>query len=110
MKFKLSYLVLLILLISISVTAQKKVTVLEVPGTKEYSRIDSAGRSVLPSGRYITPAGQFLRITHDPFGLAISPDGKKAITLHNGVVTLIDLPSMAATRIPPYGQRSPAFT
>ena len=108
MKFKLSYLVLLILLISISVTAQKKVTVLEVPGTKEYSRIDSAGRSVLPSGRYITPAGQFLRITHDPFGLAISPDGKKAITLHNGVVTLIDLPSMAATRIPPYGQRSPA--
>ena len=107
MNFKLPCLLLFGILAIGKVSAQKKVSILEVPGLKEYCKIDSTGRSVLPSGRYITPAGQFLRITHDPFGLAVSPDGKKAITLHNGVVTLIDLPSMAATRIPPYGQRSP---
>jgi YVTN family beta-propeller protein len=103
MKINVALILLFVFFPFVSILAQKKVTVLEVPGTREYCRIDSTGTSVLPSGRYVTPAGQLLRITHDPFGLAISPDGKKAATLHNGVVTLIDLPSMSVIRIPPYG-------
>ncbi|MFD1469813.1 bifunctional YncE family protein/alkaline phosphatase family protein [Hymenobacter caeli] len=77
-------------------------TVLQVPGTREFCRIDEKGRSVLPSGRYVTPAGQLVRITHDPFGLALAPDGRTAVTLHNGVFTRLDLASLAAVRVPSY--------
>src|ERR1700712_1076628 len=84
------------------VFAQKQATILQVPGVNQFCRINEQGTSVLPSGRFVTPAGQSVRITHDPFGLSISPDGKKAITLHNGVITLIDLASMDALRVPSY--------
>lgn len=75
---------------------------LTVPGANEYCIINPNGNSVLPSGRYVSPAGKTIRITHDPFGMAISPDGKTAITLHNGVITIIDLLTMSETRVPSY--------
>ena len=81
---------------------QKKINVLSVPGSNQYCKIETAGISILPSGRYVTPAGNFIRITNDPFGMAISPDGKKAVTLHNGVFTIIDLMSLQNTRVPGY--------
>lgn len=84
--------------------AQKQATILQVPGFDRYSKIDTTGTSVLPSGRFVTPAGKTIRITHDPFGLSISPDGKKAVTLHNGVLTLIDVATMNATRVPAFGK------
>ncbi len=84
-------------------TAQKKpAAVLQVPGLHQFCSINEKGISVLPSGRYLTPAGQLVRITNDPFGMAVSPDGKKAITLHNGVFTIIDLGSLKDTRVPAY--------
>jgi YVTN family beta-propeller protein len=97
--------VLLWLCTGLCVFAQKQVDILEVPGVNQYCKIDQQGVSVLPSGRFVTPAGKFVRITHDPFGLSISPNGKKAITLHNGVVTLIDLSSMDAIRVPSYDKK-----
>lgn len=91
----------------LSTAAQvKKLKVLEVPGKNEFCRINEQGISVLPSGRYVSPAGSFIRITHDPFGLAVSPDGKKAVTLHNGVFTVIDLSSFSHTRVPPYSDKA----
>ncbi|MBC6491436.1 phosphoesterase [Flavihumibacter stibioxidans] len=77
-------------------------TMLVVPGSEQYSKIDTAGTSVLPSGRWIRPAGKTIRITHDPFGLVVSPDGKKAVTLHNGVFTIIDLATLGNFRVPDY--------
>lgn len=59
----------------------------------------------MPSGRYATPVGDLLRITEDPFGMDISPDGKKAITLHDGVFTIIDLTSLNAIRVPSYDEK-----
>ena len=85
--------------------AQQLVNTLQVPGFNRFSQINEGGVSVLPSGRFVTPAGSFVRITHAPYGLAISPDGKKAITLHDGVFTLIDLTSMAAVRVPSYDKK-----
>lgn len=82
-----------------------RVTVMEVPGKDVFCRIDQSGISVLPSGRYVTPAGSGIRITHDPFGMAVSPDGKKAVTLHNGVLTILDLLSMDHIRIPSYDKK-----
>ena len=85
-----------------AVRAQQKVEILSVPAGNQISKINIGGTSVLPSGRFVTPAGDFVRITHDPFGMAISPDGKKAVTLHNGVFTIIDLESLQTTRVPSY--------
>ena len=46
-----------------------------------------------------------IRITHDPFGMRVSPDGKKAVTLHNGVFTIIDLETLNHTRVPSYDKK-----
>ncbi len=82
--------------------SQKKVNILTVPAENEFTKINPSGKTILPSGRFLTPAGDLIRITHDPFGMAISPDGKQAVTLHNGVFTIIDLKSLRQVRIPDY--------
>jgi YVTN family beta-propeller protein len=88
--------------------AQRTYTTLQVPGRAEFCRIDSAGKSVLPSGRYVTPAGRTIRITNDPFGLAVSPNGQRAVSLHDGVLTVLNLTTLQPTRIPDYAGKLPA--
>jgi DNA-binding beta-propeller fold protein YncE len=77
-------------------------SILSVPGGADYTHIDTAGTSVLPSGRYCTPAGQTITLTHDPFGMAISPDGTTTVTLHDGVFTIINNATLANIRVPSY--------
>ena len=93
---------ILFLITFIFIGCNKTVKILEVPGKNQYCKINVDDVSILPSGRYVKPAGKFIRITHDPYGLAISPDGKKAVTLHNGVITIIDINTLNATRVPSY--------
>jgi DNA-binding beta-propeller fold protein YncE len=76
---------------------------LEVPGFNQFSKIDTSGISILPSGRYVKPAGKTTSITNDPYGMAISPNGHWAITLHNGAFTRIDLRTNQAIRFPKFG-------
>lgn len=99
------YLLSLLLVSSFLLTQAQVVNTLQVPGRKAFCTIAEKGVSVLPSGRQVTPAGELIRITHDPFGMALSPDGKKAVTLHNGVFTIIDLRSLDATRVPSYDKK-----
>jgi YVTN family beta-propeller protein len=82
----------------------QSVRTFQTPGVNEYCNIDTQlNRAILPSGRRVTPAGQVVRITHDPFGMAVSPDGKSILTLHDGVITLIDpAQPQQALRIPSY--------
>jgi YVTN family beta-propeller protein len=96
---------LFFILSAVLVFAQPAVTTLQVPGRGEMCNINLAGPSVLPSGRYVRPAGDVVRLTHDPFGMALSPNGKKAVTLHNGVFTIIDLVSLERTRVPSYNNK-----
>lgn len=104
---KLKILICVILLIATTKTnAQKKYNILTVPGYNELTKIDSNGISILPSGRFVSPVGKTLRITHDPFGLAISPDQSIAISLHENVFTIIDLKSNISKRIPDYNKNS----
>jgi len=88
--------------------AQKTVQVLEVPGKSSYAAIHSDHFAVLPSGRYVKPAGELVRITHDPFGMAISPDGSKVVTLHNGVFSIINTGNLGVTRVPSYDKKIPS--
>jgi DNA-binding beta-propeller fold protein YncE len=82
--------------------AQKNVEILSVPAGNQFTQINKGGTTILPSGRFATPAGKLIQITNDPYGMAISPDGKKSVTLHNGVFTIIDLQNLGATRVPSY--------
>src|SRR5665647_248638 len=91
-----------VLFLSLQSSAQKNYEVLSVPGIKAFAPIDKKGKSVLASGRYVTPAGETIQITHDPFGMTISPDGKKTVTIHNGVFTIIDNETLTNTRVPSY--------
>ena len=104
MRMKNIYISVAILLNCTSLFSQteKLVEYLTVPGYKEYSKIDLQHHTILPSGRYIQPAGTTLRITHDPFGMAISPDQRVAVTLHENVFSIIDLSTQAVKRIPDY--------
>ncbi len=96
-----SSLIILILFINCSKQV-KEVKILQVPGKDKFCKVNVGGVSVLPSGRYATPVGESIRITNDPYGMDISPDGKKAITIHDGELTIIDLTSLNTTRIPSY--------
>ncbi|UFH54664.1 bifunctional YncE family protein/alkaline phosphatase family protein [Spirosoma sp. KNUC1025] len=89
-------------------TKPKTYATLQVPGRAELCRIDTTNRSVLPSGRYVTPAGKTIRITNDPFGLALSPDGQHAVSLHDGVFTVLNLSDLRTTRVPDYAGKIPA--
>lgn len=99
--------ILVILSVGCSIAAKTE-KVLQVPGKDQYCKIDKNGITVLPSGRYITMAGQVIPISNDPYGLAISPDGKKAVTLHDGVLSIIDLAAPSAQRIPSYDKKIPS--
>ncbi len=87
------------------VVAQKKIEILSVPAGNEFAKINPEGTTILPSGRFLTPAGQTIRITNDPFGMTLSPDGRKSVTLHNGVFTIIDLKTLNAIRVPSYDKK-----
>jgi YVTN family beta-propeller protein len=81
---------------------------LEVPGRDSFSALRPGGISVLPSGRFVKPAGDLRLITHDPFGMTLSQDGKLAVTLHDGVLTLMYLDSDTTIRVPDYQGRIPS--
>ncbi len=82
---------------------------LAAPVTTEPARIDTAGISVLPSGRMVTPAGHATRVSHKPYGMALSPDGKVAVLLHNEAVTVIHLDDPDhPVRLPSYDRKRPA--
>lgn len=91
----------LALLFPLFATGQQTVRTIRVPAVQDYCRIDTAGISVIPSGRWIRPAGDVLRIARGAFGLAVSPDGQRALVLHNtGVVTRVDLRASKSTQMP----------
>lgn len=86
---------------------QRSVKTLQVPSRMEFCKIDTTGGySVLPSGRRVTPAGTTVRISNDPFGLAVSPDGHKVVALHSGVLSFItpQNPSQVV-RVPSYDKQ-----
>ena len=81
---------------------------LQVPGSNETARVNPTGISILPSGRYITPAGQAVPVSNGAFGLACAPDEQTALILHhNGAISVVDLSGSKPTveRLPAYGQK-----
>jgi YVTN family beta-propeller protein len=105
MRFSLTF-IPLITISSLLYSQTRTVKTLQVPSRNEFCTIDTTGGySVLPSGRRVTPVGTMLRITNDPFGLTVSPDGKRVVALHSGAISLIDAQqAREAIRIPDYAK------
>ena len=85
------FLAIISMILFISCDNKHMVSTLQVPGINRYCEINIKGESVIPSGRLVKPFGEFVRIPPDPFGLALSPDGTLALSLHNNLLTLINL-------------------
>ncbi len=93
---------------AISCQEDKTIDTIQPPGRDRYCELKFTGESVIPSGRTVTPAGQVTRITHDPFGLALSPDGSIALAVHDNVLTVIETANpQNALRLPSYDGRVP---
>lgn len=84
---------LLFLLCSLNALAQPTPAparyVISAPAGSEYTKIDKAGKTVLPNGRFITPRGQQITTAPHPYGLILSPDrgdgaGTTIVTANSG--------------------------
>ena len=56
----------------------------EAPAGTLYAQINPQGKTIIPNGRIITPAGNTVRIAPHPYGLTLSPNGKIAVTANSG--------------------------
>jgi YVTN family beta-propeller protein len=83
-------------------------TVLSAPADKLYARIDTAGTTVIPNGRFVRPLGRSVVVAPHPFGLALNRTGDLAITANSGTeplsISIIDnlmSPNPTVRSIPP---------
>ena len=62
---------------------------LHAPSTDTYAKHDPNGRTILSSGRYLQPVGRHLPVAREPYGLAMSRDGKTLFVASDGVGQII---------------------
>lgn len=91
-----------------SASRARRVVTLQPPGRLAYCRVDPRGTGILPNGRIVRPADKFALVEHDPFGLAVSPDGQTVLAIHDNVLTVAasDL-SSEPQRYPSYDRSQP---
>jgi len=58
------------------------------PAYDQYLRVDITGKTILPNGRIVAPAGKTIRTAPHPYGLTLSPDGNMAVTANSGTAPL----------------------
>ena len=84
-------------------------TLLEPPGRAERAQIADAS-ATLVNGRRVTPSGVVIRTQSYAWGLAISPDQRRAALLRADAIEVVDLaPPYAIRRYPPRGQKVEAM-
>ncbi|MFZ4462873.1 MAG: hypothetical protein ACOYN5_03455 [Bacteroidales bacterium] len=66
------------------VYAQHPEYTISTPSGNLYSHIAKDGKSVIPNGRILTPAGNSFVVAPHPYGLALSNDGDIAVTANSG--------------------------
>lgn len=57
---------------------------ISAPAGNKITKIDKKGKTIIPNGRYITPAGKSIVTAPHPYGLTLSPDGNIAVTANSG--------------------------
>ena len=64
------------------------VWLITAPSKSLVTKIDKKGKTVIPNGRFITPAGKSINTAPHPYGLALSNDGTIAVTANSGISPL----------------------
>ena len=67
---------------------EKSVWLLTAPAGTLPTHINKTGKTVIPNGRFITPAGKSIITAPHPYGLVVSNDGTIAITANSGIKPL----------------------
>ena len=67
---------------------QNELWILSAPAGNKFTKIDKKGKTVIPNGRYITPAGKSIETAPHPYGLTLSPNGNIAVTANSGTSPL----------------------
>ena len=62
--------------------------IVTAPAGKTYTGISISGKTVIPNGRFVTPAGKSIIVAPHPYGLALSSDGNIAVTANSGTSPL----------------------
>lgn len=65
-------------------STEKTRWIISAPAGNEFTKINKTGTTIIPNGRYITPAGKSIITAPHPYGLALSSDGNIAITANSG--------------------------
>ncbi|MFA5972781.1 MAG: bifunctional YncE family protein/alkaline phosphatase family protein [Lentimicrobiaceae bacterium] len=76
--------VIIFLFFTVAVNAQQHTYVISAPAGNRVTQINKEGKSVIPNGRFIAPAGISFTVAPHPYGLAISNDGNIAVTANSG--------------------------
>ncbi|MCE9558133.1 MAG: bifunctional YncE family protein/alkaline phosphatase family protein [Armatimonadetes bacterium] len=63
---------------------------LHMPSVTTFAQQDPAGLTILPEGRWLTPAGTATPVARNPYGMALSPDGSQAFVASEGSGQWID--------------------
>jgi DNA-binding beta-propeller fold protein YncE len=63
----------------------KAIWLISAPAGNQFTKIDRKGTTVIPNGRFITPAGKSISTAPHPYGLTLSPDGNIAVTANSGI-------------------------
>jgi len=87
MKYTKILFFLLIILLS-GCKNKKGAWIANPPAGSEFCSINKEGTTVIPNGRYITPAGTSFVVAPHPFGLTLSSDGNIAVTANSGTSPL----------------------
>jgi YVTN family beta-propeller protein len=80
----LQILLLLIACDSQNNSQQDTLWIISAPSGNEITKIEKSGKTVIPNGRYITPAGKSILTAPHPYGLTLSPNGNIAVTANSG--------------------------
>jgi YVTN family beta-propeller protein len=62
---------------------------LHAPSVDSYAKHDPKGLTILSSGRYLRPVGRHIPVAREPYGLAMSRDGKTLFVASDGVGQII---------------------
>src|SRR5437899_299934 len=73
------------LLCALLALASGPIPYLHAPSVTTYARHDPAGTTILPTGRYLRPAGRHTPLARWPHGMALSPDGSTLFVASKGV-------------------------
>jgi YVTN family beta-propeller protein len=65
-------------------SAQQAAVRIGPPAGERYCTLNPDGETIIPNGRVVRPMGKTRRIAPHPFGLALSPDGRTAVTANSG--------------------------